>query len=44
MVMLKLCSHKKVSYNASIIRNLYTNSTFNCPRRGQIMGVSSDPA
>ena len=42
MVLLELCTMKKVSYNSRILRYLDTHGIFNCPHRGQSMGVCSD--
>jgi hypothetical protein len=44
VVMLKLRTVKQVSNNTCICRDLYADGVFDCPHRGQSMGVSSDPA
>jgi hypothetical protein len=44
VVMLELGSHQQVSDDTSIVGDLYTNSAFHCPHRGQVVGVGSDPA
>ena len=44
MVMLKLSAMEQVSDQARIFGNLYANRIFDCPHRGQSMGVRSDPA
>jgi hypothetical protein len=44
VVLLELGAHQQIPDDASIVRDLYTNSAFYCPHRGQVVGVSSDPA
>jgi hypothetical protein len=44
VVMLELGTMKKVSYNSRILRYFDTHGIFNCPHRGQCMGVCSDAA
>jgi hypothetical protein len=42
--MLELRAVKKISNDARIFGNGNFDCIFNCPHRGQGMGVSSDPA
>jgi hypothetical protein len=44
VVMLKLGTMKQVSKNTCIVGYFDAYGIFNCPHRGQVMGVSSDPA
>ena len=44
VVMLELGSHQQVADDTCIVGNLYANGIFDCPHRGQSMGVRSDPA
>ena len=44
MIMLKLGAHQQVSDQTGIFRNLHADGVFNCPHRGQSMGIRSDPA
>jgi hypothetical protein len=42
--MLELGAHEKVSDDTGIWRNFNADGIFDCPHRGQSMGVRSDPA
>ncbi len=44
VVMLELRAVKKVSDDSCIFGDLDTYCIFDCPHRGQIMSVGSDPA
>ena len=44
MIVLELGPVQKISDQACIFRNLYANGIFDCPHRGQSMGVRSDAA
>lgn len=44
VVLLELGAHEQVTNDPGVVGDLHANSTFNCPHRGQVVGVSSDPA
>ncbi len=44
VILLVLGPVQKIPQDACVVRNPYFNCIFNCPHRGQGMGVSSDPA
>jgi hypothetical protein len=44
VIMLELSTHEKVSNDTCIFWNFNANGIFDCPHRGQSMGVRSDPA
>ena len=44
MILLELGAVQQISDNTSVVGNGNANGIFDCPHRGQIMGVRSDPA
>ena len=44
MVMLALGAVEQITDNTCILGDFDANGIFDCPHRGQIMGVRSDPA